>query len=71
MYVSVQIMRKLSGAKDKLGLRVHGLIVGSPEKKRADPAVLRALCTAYLPNGRTEVLEGPRVMLRVHMHLLD
>ena len=48
-------MRKLSGAKDKLGLRVHGLIVGSPEKKRADPAVLRALCTAYLPNGRSEV----------------
>jgi hypothetical protein len=51
-------MRKLSGAKDKLGLRVHGLIVGSPEKKRADPAVLRALCTAYLPNGRSEVLAG-------------
>lgn len=54
----MQIMRKLSGAKDKLGLRVHGLIVGSPEKKRADPAVLRALCTAYLPNGRSEVLAG-------------
>lgn len=51
----LQIMRKLSGAKDKMGLRVHGLIVGSPEKKRADPAVLRALCTAYLPNGRSEV----------------
>lgn len=49
-------MRKLSGAKDKMGLRVHGLIVGSPEKKRADPAVLRALCTAYLPSGKTEVL---------------
>ena len=56
--VAMQIMRKLSGAKDKLGLRVHGLIVGSPEKKRADPAVLRALCTAYLPNGRSEVLAG-------------
>ena len=54
----MQIMRKLSGAKDKLGLRVHGLIVGSPEKKRADPAVLRALCTAYLPNGRSEVTIG-------------
>jgi len=51
----LQIMRKLSGAKDKLALRVHGLIVGSPEKKRADPAVLRALCTAYLPNGKSEV----------------
>ena len=34
-------MRKLSGAKEKLGLRVHGLIVGTPEKQRADPAVLR------------------------------
>lgn len=51
----LQIMRKLSGAKDKMGLRVHGLIVGSPEKKRADPAVLRALCAAYLPNGKSEV----------------
>lgn len=50
------IMRKLSGAKDKLGLRVHGLIIGSPEKQRADPAVLRALCTNYLPNGKVEVL---------------
>ncbi|KAL6765729.1 hypothetical protein V8C86DRAFT_2448564 [Haematococcus lacustris] len=50
------IMRKLSGAKDKLGLRVHGLVVGSPEKKRADPAVLRSLCSAVLPNGKTEVL---------------
>mmetsp|Transcript_26101 Transcript_26101/g.57021 ORF Transcript_26101/g.57021 Transcript_26101/m.57021 type:complete len:697 (+) Transcript_26101:262-2352(+) len=50
------IMRKLSGAKEKLGLRVHGLVVGSPEKKRADPAVLRALCTNILPNGKTEVL---------------
>ncbi|GLI69534.1 hypothetical protein VaNZ11_014179 [Volvox africanus] len=50
------IMRKLAGAKEGLGLRVHGLIVGSPEKKRADPAVLRALCTNYLPNGKVEVL---------------
>jgi hypothetical protein len=25
-----EVMRKLSGAKDKLGLRVHGLIIGSP-----------------------------------------
>lgn len=50
-----QIMRKLSGAKDKLGLRVHGLIVGSPDKKRADPAVLKALCSSYLPNGKSEV----------------
>lgn len=49
-----EIMQKLSGAKEKLGLRVHGLIVGSPEKKRADPAVLRALCTNYLPNGKVE-----------------
>lgn len=45
-----------SGAKDKLGLRVHGLIVGSPEVKKADPAVLRSLCSGILPNGRTEVL---------------
>lgn len=36
-----EIMRKLSGAKEKLGLRVHGLIVGTPEKQRSDPAVLR------------------------------
>lgn len=36
-----EIMRKLSGAKEKLGLRVHGLIIGSPEEKRSDPAVLR------------------------------
>ncbi|EFJ48678.1 hypothetical protein VOLCADRAFT_90897 [Volvox carteri f. nagariensis] len=50
------IMRKLAGAKEGLGLRVHGLVVGSPEKKRADPAVLRALCTNYLPNGKVEVL---------------
>ena len=45
-----------AGAKDKLGLRVHGLIVGSPEKKRADPAVLRSLCSQVLPNGKMEVL---------------
>jgi hypothetical protein len=51
-----EIMRRLSGAKEKLGLRVHGLVVGSPEKQRADPAVLRALCTNYLPNGKVEVL---------------
>ncbi|KAK9816841.1 hypothetical protein WJX72_005809 [[Myrmecia] bisecta] len=50
------VMRKLAGAKDKLGLRVHGLIVGSPEKKRADPAVLRALCSQILPNGKLETL---------------
>lgn len=49
-------MRKLSGAKDKLALRVHALIVGSPEKKRADPAVLRALCSNPLPSGRMETL---------------
>ena len=51
-------MRKLSGAKDKLGLRVHGLIVGNPdeEKRRSDPAVLRSLCTNYLPSGKTELL---------------
>ena len=49
-------MRKLSGAKDKLALRVHGLIVGSPEKRRADPAVLRALCSNPLPSGRIETL---------------
>ncbi|KAF6255953.1 hypothetical protein COO60DRAFT_1296414 [Scenedesmus sp. NREL 46B-D3] len=49
-----EVMQKLSGAKEKLGLRVHGLIIGSPEKKRADPAVLRALCTNYLPNGKVE-----------------
>lgn len=51
-----EIMRKLSGAKDKLGLRVHGLIVGSPEKKRSDPAVLRGLCSHTLPSGKNEVL---------------
>ncbi len=51
-----EVMRKLSGAKDKLSLRVHGLIIGSPEKKRADPAVLRGLCTSTLPNGKTELL---------------
>lgn len=43
-----------AGAKDKLGLRVHGLIVGSPGKKRADPAVLRQLCAHTLPNGKNE-----------------
>ena len=53
--VVAQIMRKLSGAKDKLGLRVHGLIVGSPEKKRSDPAVLRSICSSILPNGKNEV----------------
>lgn len=51
-----EIMRKLAGAKDKLGLRVHGLIVGSPDKKRADPAVLKALCASYLPNGKSQTL---------------
>lgn len=51
-----EIMRKLAGAKDKLSLRVHGLIVGSPDKKRADPAVLRSLCSHVLPNGKNEVL---------------
>uniref|UniRef100_A0A7S0RJC1 VWFA domain-containing protein n=1 Tax=Chlamydomonas leiostraca TaxID=1034604 RepID=A0A7S0RJC1_9CHLO len=51
-----EVMRKLAGAKDKLSLRVHGLVVGSPDKKRADPAVLRGLCTAVLPNGKVEVL---------------
>ncbi|KAI7841137.1 hypothetical protein COHA_005107 [Chlorella ohadii] len=51
-----EIMRKLAGAKDKLGLRVHGLIVGSPEKRRADPAVLRGLCSHTLPSGKNEVL---------------
>lgn len=47
---------KCAGAKDKLGLRVHGLIVGSPEVKKADPAVLKSLCSGILPSGRTEVL---------------
>jgi uncharacterized protein with von Willebrand factor type A (vWA) domain len=50
------VMRKLSGAKDKLALRVHGLIVGSPEAKRADPAVLRSLCSHVLPSGKKETL---------------
>lgn len=27
----------------------------SPEKKRADPAVLRSLCSHTLPNGKNEV----------------
>ena len=39
-------------------LRVHGLIVGSPEKKRADPAVLRSLCSHTLPSGKNEVGGG-------------
>ena len=47
-----------AGAKDKLGLRVHGLIVGSPDKKRADPAVLRSLCSHVLPSGKQEVRAG-------------
>ena len=52
-----EVMRKLSGAKEKLGLRVHGLILGSPEETRADPAVLRSLCTQIVPNtGKTETL---------------
>lgn len=46
----------LPGAKDKLGLRVHGLIVGAPEKQRADPAVLKSLCSHVLPSGHQEVL---------------
>lgn len=41
-------------------LRVHGLIVGSPEKKRADPAVLRGLCSHTLPSGKNEVGRGER-----------
>jgi uncharacterized protein with von Willebrand factor type A (vWA) domain len=54
---SGDVMRKLSGAKDKLSLRVHGLILGSPEKKRADPAVLRGLCSHVLPkSGKLETL---------------
>eukprot|EP00803_Ostreobium_quekettii_P008826 evm.model.scf_2565.1 EVM.evm.TU.scf_2565.1 scf_2565:1050-6339(-) len=50
-----EIMRKLAGAKEKLGLVVHGLIIGSPEKRRADPAVLKSLCTNYLANGKAEL----------------
>ncbi len=53
---AAQVMRKLAGAKEKLGLRVHGLVIAAPDKKRADPAVLRGLCTNYLPNGKTELL---------------
>lgn len=30
--------------------------MGSPEVKKADPAVLRSLCSGILPNGRTEIL---------------
>ena len=54
-----EIMRSLSGSKEKLGLRVHGLILGAPDEdqKRADPAVLRSLCTQIVPNtGKTETL---------------
>lgn len=51
-----EIMRKLSGAKQGLSLRVHGLILGSPEKQRADPAVLRGLCSHTLPNGKNETI---------------
>ena len=50
-----------TGAKDKLGLRVHGLIVGSPDKKRADPAVLRALCSHVLPSGKQEVRQTTKM----------
>ena len=57
-----------SGAKDKLGLRVHGLIVGSPEKKRADPAVLRSLCSHTLPSGKNEV--GPGLLFLSFCHYL-
>jgi hypothetical protein len=55
-------MRKLAGAKEALALRVHGLVVGAPQDdapRRADPAVLRSLCTSRVPGdraGRTEVL---------------
>jgi hypothetical protein len=55
-------MRKLAGAKEALALRVHGLVVGAPSAdspRRADPAVLRSLCTSRVPgdrSGRTEVL---------------
>lgn len=51
---SVLVM--VAGAKDKLGLRVHRLIVGTPEVKKADPAVLRSLCSGILPNGHIEGL---------------
>lgn len=34
---------------------MHGLIVGTPNKKRADPAVLRGLCSHTLPSGKNEV----------------
>ncbi len=37
------------------GLTIVGT-AGSPEKKRADPAVLRALCSHVLPSGKLEVL---------------
>ena len=30
--------------------------MGTPEVKKADPAVLRSLCSGILPNGRTEIL---------------
>ena len=36
--------------------QAHGLYAGSPEKKRADPAVLRSLCSHILPSGKLEVL---------------
>jgi hypothetical protein len=52
--VCLEKKQSCAGAKDKLGLRVHGLIVGSPGKKRADPAVLRQLCAHTLPNGKNE-----------------
>ena len=34
---------------------VHALIVGAPDKQRADPAVLRALCSNVLGNGKVAV----------------
>ena len=59
----------MAGAKDKLGLRVHGLIVGSPDKKRADPAVLRQLCAHTLPNGKNEVRPPLLRLLPVSLQL--
>jgi len=53
-------MRKLHGAKDKLGLRVHGLALPAAQTVRrdsqeADTSVLRALCTNPVRGGKEDV----------------
>lgn len=49
------LMRKLTGAKEAMGLRVHGLIIGSPETPK-DPLVMKSLCTNYTRGAKDELL---------------